>query len=504
MEGRHNIDIADTEDAEHQEEHSIKRSCLSKWVYGNLPVVIAFGSLSAGSIIQQIIIAKSSSKASTLSSIRAMISGGTIPTGIGIFNIMLSDVFKGRHEANFDPSKIGPIYQVNLLYSLAFSLFTYGLLTSARPILQSPLFETNSLSQDDISSIESCLHYDYVNIPLNAIYTADLILFFQNRNLASAALSIFCVEALEVLVTYGAFHLTNGGLNAIAIASFESIFFGLLINKLIQTGCIPSCLKSYFPSMEEFKLFEVSANSREHWGDISKKILKYGTLPWLSTLTNNAIGTFITLKFSSVGFQKAIGVLQTACNNFTALMLITLSPVIAESTGIIKRHAILKQSLLASIPLLPCMAVMAAGFIFPDKMASTISGNKNLTADLVKENVALIMGQTMLSSLTGILYSTLIDCFDTNWPSLIVIFISLLKLGLCNVYEESKDPISVGNYANITAMGIGLALMTSYVVCKNTPYCKPKTNAAYAFSLNSLKQPLNPDNQNQLELADIP
>ncbi|MDO8953572.1 MAG: hypothetical protein Q7V63_01830 [Gammaproteobacteria bacterium] len=460
---------------------TLQKSTIYSALSGNLPLIIAFGSMAAGNIVKQMIVAEISENASELSAIRQLITRSIIPIETGVFNIMLSEVLKLKGKPAYNATKIGSIYQVNLLVSLGLVLLSYPIIANASSIVNSPALGLG-ISETDTASLNSCLRWDYATGMMNAIYLADLLLYFQNRNLSSAAISLFCGEILDVALCYLLAKHTNLGLSSIAVSDLSSTVLALIMSKYIQMGYMPAILQSTFPSMADFKLFTVSSQSRAQWIDSAKKLFRLGALPWSATLIENISNAISNIAFSSIGLQGALSVIQSTCNDITQVVLLSSSPHIAETeVATLRKSAISRQFTLG---LLPNLFAFGIGMAIPRQLSSTMGGDSmvSLTDSELRANISLAMAGGIASNLMTIMYETFIDCGDTNWPSAIIMIGAAMAPGLCYALVNKVDSSTVGNYALLIAAIVTLINMSTYYGIKYSSYCaRPSNKPALAL-----------------------
>ncbi|MDO8953573.1 MAG: hypothetical protein Q7V63_01835 [Gammaproteobacteria bacterium] len=493
----HGIEITSPQPADHQITASENRlaytnsthnkSKIYKALSANLPLFIAFGSMAAGGILKQIVTAGISENAAELSALTGLITGGIIPIETGVFNIMLSEVFKLRDTLYYEPSRIGSIYQVNLLACLGFVLLSYPFMASAPAILNASYLDLG-ISDIDMASIQSCLNWNYATSILNAMYVADLLLYFQSRNLASAAISVFLGEILDVAICYLLLRHTGLGLSSSAISDFVASAVALMVSKCIQTGTIPTILKSTFPSMAQYELFNFNKESRARWPEIANKLFRSGALPWVASLSENITGAYSNIAFSSIGLQGALSVMQSACNNITGVILLSSSPYIAETDSIPSRKQAITKQFIGCM--LPNLLVLGIGMAIPNQLSSAMGGKSmsSLTESQLRANIGLVMTGGLIANLLSVMYETFIDCSNTNWPSIIVIAGAFLSVGLDYAFANGVDSSEVGNYSLLmSSLATTLALTTYYCV-KDSTYCSRPASTAAVLAFNKSKQ----------------
>jgi hypothetical protein len=482
---------------------NLKKSCQAIGQY--LPIVIAFGSMASSSIFKQMLVAEISENASALSNIRSLMTSGIIPIELGIFNIMLSSVLQHRDKPYFKAiqSRIGSIYQVNVFLGLAAVLMNYGLMANTQDILNSSFFNLG-LSDSDISSIQDCYRWDYAINILNVIYLNDFLMFYQNRNTASAALTIFCGEALDSLICYLLINYADAGLSSAAISDFTAVLLALMMSKAIQFGYVPKTLQSFFPSMQDYGLLNF------HWEvfkDYLKMAFRNGVWAWLAALSGNISSVINILKFSSIGLQGALNVLTAACGNITDVVLSVLSPHIAENDHAMRRRLIIKQFLWGIVPNL---VVMAIGLALPRQLSNALGGDDTqaLSNNQLMTNIAVVMSSAVLSNAVTVAFQSFIDVSDTKWPSIIFTLGSLLNLGLCYALNGAlAKSDAVGNYAGLISLSVTSAAMGLYYHCQSR--CQTKENNAAVLFYEHEKAQLGPqmpllaDSRSDLTLAPV-
>jgi hypothetical protein len=441
---------------------------VSQAVQSAVPFVVANVSLGTGTLLKQIVTAGINKTAGALSAIRALVTG-TVPNAFGTTGVMYSAILQNRDSADFSSIQhnIGPIYQVNLMFSLAFVFASYSLMALSPQILQSPSLNLG-LTPSDINCLQDWFKWDYATGILDAIYGADLLLFFQNRNVASAALTLFCGEVLDTALCFLLTqYMPELGLNSIAISDFIASILAVSMAKFIQLGYMPSMLQSTFPSLAGFRLFDINSDSIKKWPLIAKECLKIGAMPWLASAVGNVASAYAALAFSSVGLQGALSVIQSVVGDLVSIVLSILSPYIAESTS---PQSAVKKQLAATIT--PVIAASILALSLSRSLSKALGGasTANISDQELLSNIGLSMANLLLTILTQSLYASFIERYDSNWPSAILLASALLNIGFCQAFEAAlPGSDKVGNFANLASSVLCLLAIGTYYCCTKTP-----------------------------------
>ncbi|MDF2529283.1 MAG: hypothetical protein K0Q57_163 [Gammaproteobacteria bacterium] len=429
-----------------------------------MPFVVANASLGIGSLLKQAVTASISESAGAISAIRSLATS-IVPNQTGTAGIMYSAIFRQKDAAHFSSIQhhIGAIYQVNLMFSLGFVLISYSLMALSPQILQSPSLNLD-LAPSDINCLQNWFKWDYATGVLDAIYGADLLLFFQNRNVASAALTLFCGEVLDTALC---FLLTQCipelGLNTIAISDFIASVLAVSMAKFIQLGYMPSALQPTFPSLAGFRLFDINSDSLQKWPLIAKECFKIGAFPWLAAAVGNVASAYGGIGFSSVGLQGALSVIESVVGDLVSIVLSILSPYIAESAS--PKNAVRKQ-LAATIT--PVIAASILALSLSRSLSEALGGasTENVSDNALLSNIGLSMANLLLTILTQTLYASFIERYDTNWPSAIILISAILNMGLCQAFEIAlPGSDKVGNFANLASSMFCLLAISLYYYC---------------------------------------
>ena len=371
---------------------------------------------------------------------------GIVPTGSPSINWMYSQDLKNLHTDPAAPGNVRNTFWTYVLTGSAIGFLSIPLIYYSPAVLK--LLGAGDLSAEDTAAVRATLNYEWPGLFLDNFINAYLTLLYQSRHVGLATAVVAADTLSGLLITYLAANYSDLGLQTYGVSDLSSSLIGLATILYIEKT---------WPVAKQ-SIFNFSSLSSESWRDKGKILAKKSGLNWLGELFDGVVSIYAGNRFSSVGVQGMLGVLEGACENVTGVTMDVFAPDISENVGQTRKDKIKKQFLYG---MLPMVAFTIPAVLLAEPLSNALGGGLGAisSADL-RMNVALFMGGALLSNLYQILYQTFMDCGITNIPALTYMLSSAFNLALCFGVNQMMSGENVNIVGNIAALGSTLLALT--------------------------------------------